>query len=94
MKIPIEQWFDPYSAPKEVHSDEDIHFRNDTGWYKGVLDALKVWVTTGVPYTHTSNPLRERQNCVVKKNLSVLTKQQRTKDWMWLLPRAVLTINS
>ena len=27
-----------------------------------VLNALNVEVTTGVPYTHTSNPLCERQN--------------------------------
>ena len=53
---------------------------NNTGWYKGVLNALNVGVTTGVPYTHTSNPLCERQNRVVEQNLRILMKQERTKD--------------
>ena len=65
VKMLIEQWFEPYGAPKQVHSDEDVRIRSDTGWYKRVLNALIVEVTTGVPYTHTSNPLCERQNHVV-----------------------------
>ena len=45
----VEQWFEHYGAPKEVHSDEDVRIRGDTEWYKRVLDALNVHVTTGVP---------------------------------------------
>ena len=54
VKMLVEQWFDPYGAPKQVHSDEDVRIHSDTGWYKRVLNALNVQVTTGVPYTHTS----------------------------------------
>ena len=75
MKILVEQWFEPYGAPKQVHSDEDVRIRSDTGWYKRVLNALNVQVTTGVPYTHTSNPPCERQNRVVEQNLRILMKQ-------------------
>ena len=49
VKYLVEQWFDHYGAPNEVHSDEDVLIRSDTGWYKRVLDALNVHVTTGVP---------------------------------------------
>ena len=38
----VEQWFEPYGAPKQVHSDEDVRIRSDTGWYKGVPSALNV----------------------------------------------------
>ena len=58
-----------------------------------MLNALNVEVTTGVIYTHTSNPLCERQNRVVEENLRILMKQERTKDWVRLLPWAVLTMN-
>ena len=75
---------------KQVHSDEDVRIRSDTGWYKRVLNALNVEVTTGVPYTHTSNPLCERQNCVVEQNLRILMKQERNKNWVRLVPWAVL----
>ena len=90
----VEQWFEPYGAPKQVHSDEDVRIRSDTGWYKRVVNALNVEVTTGVPYTHTSNPLCERQNRVVEQKLGILMKQERTKDWVRLVPWAVLTMNS
>ena len=70
----VEQWFEPYGAPKQVHSDDDVCIRSDTGWYKRVLNALNVGVTTGVPYTHTSNPLCERQNRVVEQNLRIVMK--------------------
>ena len=65
VKILFEQWLEPYGAPKEVHSDEDVCIRSDIGGYKRVPNALNVHVTRGVPYTHTSNPLCERQNRVV-----------------------------
>ena len=77
-----------------MHSDEDVRIWSDTGWYKRVLDALDIHVTRGVPQTHTSNPLCERQNRVLEQNLRILTKQERTKDWVHLLPWAVLTMNS
>ena len=90
----VEQWFEPYGAPRQVHSDEDVRIRSDTGWYKQVLNALKVEVTTGVPYTHRSNPLCERQNRVVEQSLRILMKQEPTKDGVRLVPWAVLTMNS
>ena len=90
----VEQWFEHYGAPKEVHLDEDVRIRSDTRWYKPVLDALNVHVTTGVPYTHNSNPLFERQNRVFEHNVRILIKRERTKDWVHLLPWAVLTMNS
>ena len=90
----VEQWFEHYGAPKEVHSDEDVRFWSDTGWYKRVLVAPNVNVTTGVPYTHASNPLCERQNGVLEHNLRTLMKEERTKDCVRLLPWAVLTMNS
>ena len=94
MNVLIEQWFEHYRARKEVHYDEDVRIWSDTGWYKRVLDALKVHVTTGVPYIHTCNPLCERKNSVVEENPRILMKQERTKDWVPLLPWSVLTMNS
>ena len=94
VKMLVEQWFEPYGAPKQVHSDDNVRIRIDTGWYKRVLNAFNVEVTTGVPYTHTSNPLCDRQNRVVEQNLRILMKQERTKNWVRLVPWAVLTMNS
>ena len=94
VKMLVEQWFEPYGAPKQVHSNEDVRIHSDTGWYKRVLNALNVQVTTGVPYTHTSHPLCERQNRFVEHNLRILMKREHTKHWVRLVPWAVLTMNS
>ena len=31
VKILVEERFEPYGAPKEIHSDEDVRIRSDTG---------------------------------------------------------------
>ena len=31
VKLLVEQWFEPYGAPKQVHSDDDVRIRIDTG---------------------------------------------------------------
>ena len=90
----VKQWSQLYGAPEMVHSDEDVRIPSSPGWYKRVLDALNVQVTTNGLHTHTSNPLCERQNRVVEHNLKILMKQERTRDWVRLLPWAVLTMNS
>ena len=80
MKILVEQWLEPYGAPKKVHSDADVGICSDTAWYKRALNALNVEMTRGVPYTHTSNPLWGRENHVMERNLRILVKQQRTRN--------------
>ena len=32
IKIPLEEWFCVYGAPKEINLDEDVRVRSDTGW--------------------------------------------------------------
>ena len=86
VKMLVEQLFEPYGASKQVHSDEDVRSLSDTAWYKRVLNGINVEVTTGVPYTHTSNPLCERQKRVVEHNLRIVMTQERTKDWVCLVP--------
>ena len=51
-------------------------------------------MSTGIPYTHTSNPLCERQIRVLKENVRVRCKTERTKDWVRLLPVISLMMNS
>ena len=94
IKILLEEWFCVYGAPKEINSDEDVPVRSDTGWYKGVLRSLNVQVSTGILHTHTSNPLGERQIRVLKENVRIWCKAERTKDWVRLLPVISLMMNS
>ena len=94
IKIFLEEWFCVYGAPKGIDSDEDVGVRSDTGSYKRVLRSLNVQVSTGISYTHTSNPLCERQIRVFKENVRIWCKTERTKDWVRLLPVISLMMNS
>ena len=94
IKILLEEWFCLYGAPKEINSDEDVRVRSDTGWYKRVLRSLNVQVSTGIPYSHTSNPLCERQIRVLRENVRIWCKTERTRDWVRLLPVISLMMNS
>ena len=94
IKILLEEWFCVYGAPKEINSDEDVRVRSDTGWYKRVLRSLNVQVSTGISYSHTSNPVCERQIRVLKENVRIWCKTERTRDWVTLLPITSLMMNS
>ena len=56
--------------------------------------SLNVQVSTGIPYSHTSNPLCERQICVLKENVRIWCKTERTRDWVRLLPVISLMMSS
>ena len=94
IKILLEEWFCVYGAPKEINSDEDVRVRSDIDWYKRVLRSLNVQVSTGIPYTHTSNPLRERQIRDLKENMRIWCKTEDTKDWVKILPVISFKMNS
>ena len=94
IRILLEEWFCVYGAPKEINSDEDVRVRSDTGWYKRVPRSLNVQVSTGIPYTHTSNTLCERQIRVLKETVRIWCKTELTKDWVRLLPVISLMMNS
>ena len=51
-------------------------------------------MSTGIPYTHTSNPLCEGQRGVREEKIRIWCKTERIKDWVRLLPVLSLMRNS
>ena len=49
---------------------------------------------TAIPYTKTSRPQCEQHILVLKKNVRIWCKTERTKDWVRLLPNISLMMNS
>ena len=94
IKILLEEWFCVYGALKEINSEEDVRVHSDSAWYKRVPRFPNVQVCTGIPYTHTSNPLCERQIRILKENVRIWGKSERTKDWVRLIPAISLMMNS
>ena len=65
IKTPLEEWFCVYGAPTEIDLDEDIHIRSDSSsWYKRVLKALTMQVSTWIPYAPMRNPLCNVDFCL------------------------------
>ena len=92
--ILLEEWFCVYGAHKEINSDEDVQVRSHTSCYNRVLKSLNVQVSKGIPYSHTSNPLCERQIHALKENVRIWCKTERNRDWVRLLPVISLMVNS
>ena len=86
ISILLGECFCVYGAPNEINSDENVRVRSDTRWYKRVLRSLNIQVSTGIPYSHPSNPLCEGQIRVLKENVRISCKTERTRDWVRLLP--------
>ena len=94
IRILLEEWFCVYGVPKEINSNEDIRVRSDTGLYKRFLRSLNVQVSTGIPFSHTSSPLCERQTRALKENVRIWCKAEPTRDWPRLLPVISLMMKS
>ena len=58
----ITGWFQRYETLQEIHFGEVQGICSDTVWYKGALHCLKVHVSTGIPYIHSSNFSYEHPN--------------------------------
>ena len=76
IKIHLGEWFCVYGTPPEINSDENVTVRSDTGWHKRVLRSFNVQVSTGIPYTNTTNPLCERQIRVPKETVRIWCKTE------------------
>ena len=58
------------------------------------MRSLNVQVSTGIPYTYMSNPLCKRQIQVLKQNVRIWCKTERTNDWVRLHRVISLMMNS
>ena len=85
-RLLFEQWIQVYGKPNEVVSDNDVRFTSQTGFWRSCLDALNLKVTFVQPRHPQSNGLCERTNRKFLQNARVLMAQQKSKDWLRLVP--------
>ena len=87
-------WVEVYGMPNRIHSDNDVRFTSEVGWWRNVFKALGTQVTFGIPYRPQSNALAERQNKALLAVLRTLMQQQKTGNWLKLLPIATWMLNN
>ena len=93
IKIVLEDCFGVYVASKQINYDEDVRVRSDTGWYKRVLRARNVQVSTSISETHMDNLLCEQRIRICREDVWICCKTERTKVRMRLLPFISLMMN-
>ena len=57
-----QHWIKHYGAILRLHSDGEIPFTSETGWWRNTFKAMGVEVTLGQPYSPQSNEFCERKN--------------------------------
>ena len=73
-------WIRFYGPPVRIHSDKDIRFKGDYGWYRNVFTAMGVEVSSSQPYRPQSNGLCERMNDEYQRELRILRQSTKTKQ--------------
>ena len=88
LKEIFEGWVQVYELPKIIHSYQDIPFTSPTGWYRSVMRAMGTEVQFGTPYVRTKNPLCERQIGCFKTVMRILMLNDKSRNWLKLVPYA------
>ena len=93
LKLIKHHWIRFYGPPVRIHSDKDIRFKGDCGWYRNVFAAIGVEVSFSQAYRPQSNGLCERMNDEYHKELCILRQSIKTNNWVQLNDYVVICMN-
>ena len=93
LKLIKHHWIRFYGPPVRIHSDKDIRFKGDYGWYRNVFAAMGVEVSFSQPYCPQSNELCKRMNDEYQEKLCILRQSIETSNWVQLNNYVVICMN-
>ena len=93
LKLIKHHWIRFYGPPVCIHSDKDIRFQGDNGWYRNVFAAMGVEVSISQPYRPQSNGLCERMNDEYQEELPISRQSIKTSHWVQVNEYAVICMN-
>ena len=93
-KLSIERWIAPFGKPSSLHSDNDVRFKSEKGFYQGVFRALNIDVHFAIPRHPKSNGLCENTNRAFLQNMRVLALRCKTQNWPQLVPYCTWLMNA
>ena len=93
LKLIKHHWIRFYGPPVRIHSDKDICFKGDYGWYRNVFAAMNVQVSFSQPYRPPSNGLCKRMNDEYQEELCILRQSIKTSNWVQLNDYVVICMN-
>jgi hypothetical protein len=90
IQLLLDQWFGVYGKPCEIHSDNDVRFKQ---WYVGVLALLEVKCSFSPPYHPQANGLCERTNGRFLQCMRSLLLGQKSNNWVRMVGIATAIMN-
>ena len=82
-----------FAPPVCIHSDKDIRFKGDYGWYRNVFAGLGVEVSFSQPWGPQSNGLCERMNDEYHEELRIRRQSIKTSNLVQLNNYVVICMN-
>jgi transposase InsO family protein len=94
MKLLLERWIAPFGKPNSLHSDNDVRFKSEKGFYQSAFKALDIETHFAIPRHPGSNGLCENENRAFLQNMRALSLSCKTNNWPQLVPYCTWLMNS
>ena len=94
LKMLLERWITQYGKPSAIHSDNDVRFKQEKGFYQTVFKALDIEVHFSLPRHPASNGLCERGNRAFIQNMRALSLSLKNMNWPQMVPYCTWLMNS
>ena len=82
LKLILERWITPYGKPCAIHSDNDVRFKSQKGFYQTAFKALGIETHFALPRHPGSNGLCENENKAFIQNMRALSLTMKTMNWL------------
>ena len=94
LKLIMERWIAPFGKPNAIHSDNDVRFKQQKGFFQSAFRALDIQTHFAIPRHPGSNGLCENVNRPSLQNLRSLSLSCKTNNWPLLVSYCTWLMNS
>ena len=93
LKLIKHHWTSFSGPPVGIHSEKDIRFKGDYGWYRNVFAAIGVEGSFSQPYRPQSHRLCKCMTDEYQEELRILRQSIKTSYWVQLNEYGVMCMN-
>ena len=94
LRLILDRWISFFGKPAVIRSDNDVRFRQNSGFYQSAFRALDVKLSFSLPRLPRSNGFVENVNKQFLQNMRALTLTTKNNNWPQLLPYCTFLMNS
>jgi hypothetical protein len=94
LKLILEKWISVFGKPSVIRSDNDVRFRQQSGFYQTAFKALDVKLSFSLPRNPKSNGLVENVNKMFLQNMRALSLTMKDNNWVQLIPYCTFLMNA